>query len=54
MQVAEGTPPAQGGLPLPVEDYAYDEEGNRTFSSDRPAKALWHRSCGPCYAAIAA
>ena len=22
-----------GGLPLPVEDYAYDEEGNRTFST---------------------
>ncbi len=21
---------------------------------DRPAKALWHRSCDPCYAAIAA
>ena len=29
MQVAEGLPVAQGGTPIPVEDYAYDEEGNR-------------------------
>ncbi|MEO9898438.1 MAG: hypothetical protein ABJF05_18855 [Paracoccaceae bacterium] len=30
--VAEGTPATQGGTPVPVEDYAYDEQGNRTFS----------------------
>ena len=32
VQVSEGVPPAQGGLPVPVEDYAWDEEGNRTAS----------------------
>lgn len=32
VQVAEGVPVAQGGVPIPVEDYAYDEEGNRTAS----------------------
>ena len=32
MQVAEGVPVAQGGVPVPVEDYAYDGEGNRTAS----------------------
>lgn len=32
VQVAEGIPAAQGGTPIPVEDYAYDEEGNRTAS----------------------
>lgn len=29
---AEGIPVANGGTPIPVEDYAYDEEGNRTAS----------------------
>ena len=32
MQVDEGIPPLAGGTPLPVEDYAYNEEGNRTAS----------------------
>ena len=32
VQVAEGIPASQGGVPVPVEDYAYDEEGNRTSS----------------------
>ena len=32
VQVDEGIPPRAGGTPLPVEDYAYDEEGNRTAS----------------------
>ena len=32
VQVAEGVPVAQGGVPVPVEDYAYDGEGNRTAS----------------------
>jgi len=32
VQVDEGLPPIFGGTPLPVEDYAYDEEGNRTAS----------------------
>ena len=32
VQVAEGIPTSQGGTPIPVEDYAYDEEGNRTAS----------------------
>jgi len=32
VQVDEGIPPLAGGTPLPVEDYAYDEEGNRTAS----------------------
>ena len=32
VQVAEGLPVAQGGVPIPVEDYAYDGEGNRTAS----------------------
>ncbi|WP_133840738.1 hypothetical protein [Pelagimonas phthalicica] len=30
VQVAEGVPVIDGGVPIPVEDYAYDEEGNRT------------------------
>ena len=30
--VSEGVPADQGGTPLPVEDYAYDEQGNRTAS----------------------
>ncbi|WP_299695392.1 FG-GAP-like repeat-containing protein [uncultured Tateyamaria sp.] len=32
VQVAEGVPVAQGGVPIPVEDYAYDQEGNRLAS----------------------
>ncbi len=32
VQVAEGIPASQGGTPIPVEDYAYDQEGNRTAS----------------------
>lgn len=32
IQVAEGLPVDQGGVPVPIEDYAYDEEGNRTAS----------------------
>ncbi|NSX56920.1 hypothetical protein [Parasulfitobacter algicola] len=32
VQVAEGVPAAHGGAPVPVEDYAYDEEVNRTAS----------------------
>jgi RHS repeat-associated protein len=32
LQVAEGLPLSQGGVPVPVEDYAYDGEGNRTAS----------------------
>ncbi|SMX26045.1 tRNA nuclease WapA precursor [Pelagimonas phthalicica] len=32
VQVAEGAPVIDGGVPIPVEDYAYDEEGNRTTS----------------------
>ena len=32
VQVSEGVPVAQGGVPVPVEDYAYDEEGNRLSS----------------------
>ncbi|MHA6268361.1 PKD domain-containing protein [Aliiroseovarius sp. CAU 1755] len=32
VQVDEGLPPIDGGVPVPVEDYAYDEEGNRTAS----------------------
>jgi RHS repeat-associated protein len=32
LQVAEGVPAADGGVPIPVEDYAYDENGNRTVS----------------------
>ncbi|MEQ6204731.1 collagen-binding domain-containing protein [Sulfitobacter sp. HNIBRBA2951] len=32
VQVDEGIPPIAGGTPLPVEDYVYDEEGNRTAS----------------------
>ncbi len=31
-QVAEGIPTGQGGVPIPIEDYAYDEEGNRLAS----------------------
>ncbi|MEM1159399.1 MAG: PKD domain-containing protein [Pseudomonadota bacterium] len=30
--VAEGVPAGDGGAPVPVEDYAYDAEGNRTIS----------------------
>ncbi|WP_415400631.1 RHS repeat-associated core domain-containing protein [Tateyamaria sp. SN3-11] len=30
--VSEGIPTGQGGTPLPVEDYAYDAQGNRTAS----------------------
>ncbi|MCB2130833.1 MAG: hypothetical protein KDE03_17645 [Rhodobacteraceae bacterium] len=30
--MAEGVPASQGGVPVPVEDYAYDGEGNRTAS----------------------
>ncbi|MEM7089911.1 MAG: hypothetical protein AAF496_10075 [Pseudomonadota bacterium] len=33
MQVRQGIPPIDGGVPVPIEDYAYDEEGNRTFSN---------------------
>ncbi|MFZ5965279.1 PKD domain-containing protein [Thalassococcus sp. BH17M4-6] len=29
VQVTEGIPPIDGGTPVPVEDYAYDGEGNR-------------------------
>lgn len=29
VQVIEGIPPIDGGTPIPVEDYAYDGEGNR-------------------------
>ncbi|WP_282053259.1 hypothetical protein [Phaeobacter inhibens] len=29
-------------------------EKTKWNTGDRPAKALWHRSCDPCYAAIAA
>ena len=32
VQVAEGVPASQGGVPIPVEDYEYDQEGNRTAS----------------------
>lgn len=32
VQVDEGVPIADGGTPIPVEDYAYDGEGNRTAS----------------------
>ena len=32
VQVAEGIPVTQGGVPVPVEDYAYDGEGNRTVT----------------------
>ena len=32
VQVAEGVPTSLGGTPIPVEDYAYDQEGNRTAS----------------------
>ncbi|PRY92076.1 RHS repeat-associated protein [Hasllibacter halocynthiae] len=32
IQVAEGIPAGEGGVPIPVEDYAYDEEGNRLAS----------------------
>ena len=32
VQVAEGLPVSLGGVPIPVEDYAYDGEGNRTAS----------------------
>jgi YD repeat-containing protein len=32
VQVAKGLPVSQGGVPIPVEDYAYDGEGNRTAS----------------------
>ncbi|MCU0826005.1 MAG: hypothetical protein MUE52_01015 [Tabrizicola sp.] len=32
LQVAQGLPVSQGGAPIPVEDYAYDQEGNRTAS----------------------
>jgi RHS repeat-associated protein len=32
IQVDEGASVADGGVPIPVEDYAYDEEGNRTAS----------------------
>lgn len=32
MQVAEGIPVTDGGTQLPIEDYAYDEEGNRVAS----------------------
>ena len=32
VQVDEGVPADQGGVPIPVEDYAYDAEGNRTAS----------------------
>ena len=32
VQVAEGVPVIDGGVPIPVEDYAYDDEGNRTTS----------------------
>jgi outer membrane lipoprotein-sorting protein len=32
VQVAEGVPVIDGGVPIPVEDCAYDEEGNRSFS----------------------
>ena len=30
--MAEGVPAGQGGAPIPIEDYAYDEEGNRFAS----------------------
>ncbi len=32
IQVDEGIPASQGGVPIPIEDYAYDEEGNRLAS----------------------
>lgn len=32
VEVAEGVPVSQGGLPVPIEDYVYDEEGNRLAS----------------------
>jgi hypothetical protein len=32
VQVAEGLPVTMGGVPFPVEDYAYDGEGNCTAS----------------------
>ncbi|WP_415400639.1 PKD domain-containing protein [Tateyamaria sp. SN3-11] len=32
VQVSEGIPASSGGTPVPVEDYAYDEEGNRLAS----------------------
>lgn len=32
VQVAEGVPVAEGGTQIPVEDYAYDQEGNRLAS----------------------
>ncbi|MEP4627159.1 MAG: collagen-binding domain-containing protein [Tateyamaria sp.] len=32
VQISEGIPINQGGAPIPVEDYAYDEEGNRLAS----------------------
>ncbi|WP_283401515.1 PKD domain-containing protein [Aliiroseovarius halocynthiae] len=32
VQVDQGIPPTDGGAPIPVEDYAYDAEGNRTAS----------------------
>ncbi|MDA7966140.1 RHS repeat-associated core domain-containing protein [Ruegeria sp.] len=34
VQVRQGIPPIDGGVPVPIEDYAYDEEGNRTFSTN--------------------
>ncbi|WP_037317566.1 RHS repeat-associated core domain-containing protein [Ruegeria halocynthiae] len=33
MQVRQGIPPIDGGVPVPIEDYQYDQEGNRTFSN---------------------
>ena len=35
LQVAEGLPLSQGGVPVPVEDYAYDGEGNRTSRTSK-------------------
>ncbi|WP_299695253.1 FG-GAP-like repeat-containing protein [uncultured Tateyamaria sp.] len=32
VQVSQGVPVADGGTPIPVEDYAYDQEGNRLSS----------------------
>ncbi|WP_160175208.1 PKD domain-containing protein [Ruegeria halocynthiae] len=33
VQVRQGIPPIDGGVPVPIEDYQYDQEGNRTFSN---------------------
>ncbi|WP_170328201.1 PKD domain-containing protein [Ruegeria arenilitoris] len=34
VQVRQGIPPIDGGVPVPIEDYQYDQEGNRTFSNN--------------------